>query len=587
MTGIELTVTAQLMASQHNVIVKLSGEYDGPENTAFTRCEDRRYTVVLPVNDANYKDEALSWLRGYLDHEVGHVLFSDFDEIYNKAWSFAEQCSRANRSVSPTSNSHKCDRMRKVWQHFFNIVEDGRIERLMARMYPGSEGNLRWLSNHCFTQEYVLKCFASDHVVTASGLSVRVYAFASVLLLMMRGLIYHNDADWYLPGSALDEDITKSDCAKALEFAKRAAVLVKAEDAYSLTDDIMRFVSKMIVDDTAHDLREDVEALCNPPTPDNMDSWFSKDAQQWLDNEWDEVEQAAEMSRTAINIAKQAFDGLSGKRDGLIEKWGDSHSASLQSITTAHEIYREERKDVATIDNEEWLSAIARARDVSYRVLGNLLQAVTYRRARTSCMGTRLDTRFLTRPSCGDGRIFTRRAERIALDTNVSILLDLSGSMQGGSEREKSPAWIATTVAQGMMQAVSLLPHVTASLFGYNSLQIAKLEANQYMDATCSTPTAGAMSVAYMESMRFSNKARQVMFVITDGYPDDEFSMIVLTDYLRKQGVDLYALGIGVGACQSMANTFGKDNVLYVRNMNEFADRFSQLMMTAIMRRAA
>ncbi|MFM0095574.1 hypothetical protein PQQ87_08175 [Paraburkholderia nemoris] len=76
--------------------------------------------INLPFIPDDASDEFLEALQGYLDHEVGHILFSDFKEI--------------GRGVElGVGDIH-------------NMIEDPRIEKCMANEFRGSGYNLRRVS---------------------------------------------------------------------------------------------------------------------------------------------------------------------------------------------------------------------------------------------------------------------------------------------------------------------------------------------------------------------------------------------------------------------------------------------------------
>ncbi len=107
-----LEKVARIIGKNHKVTVQFKG----------TRAYTDGKMIVLPALP-EYIDEAnLSMIRGYCDHEVGHVLHTSFsDDIKKKL----------------LSNM----RLMKVT----NLIEDLRIEKLVANEYLGSKKNLQTL----------------------------------------------------------------------------------------------------------------------------------------------------------------------------------------------------------------------------------------------------------------------------------------------------------------------------------------------------------------------------------------------------------------------------------------------------------
>lgn len=605
MNAIELTTTAQLMVSQFNVSVELQHEHDSKDFSAFTRYDEHKgYRVTLPALDCEYKPEAMSWLRGYLDHEIGHVLYSSFEDISTRGYREAGRVLK-NSNLSPTTFSALHSKLWQIWGRCLNIVEDGRIEQLMAKTYPGCGGNLRWLNDKLFTEERYVK--ASDDIIamdpqtfgTLSNTSsvgrygrstqIDVALTLTSALFALRWYIYH-------PNEPIPKLIRENTAVSKLEYTREACDIARCaasartqEEAFAYATELLRLVMN-ITADHADDMlvpEEDAEILRGG----GLDAEPDAACQTGMEQLANAAKSAATVAGQMTDIAGNAFDVLAGAdacAAEIMERVGESggvQAHTLHEVSECFGMYRRGDTECLSMPINMY-AAIEAVKYQSYGILSSTLQTVTYQRARTGNSGTRLDARFLSRPSCGDGRIFTRRAERIALDTNVSLVLDLSGSMRMAVAGNKTMAQLATEVAQGMMRALDMLPHVTASLYGYNGDAVAKLDRDSWMDATSTTPTGGALNVAYIESVRHSPKARQVMFLITDGEPSSLDTAVSVSRLIQSKGVELYGLLIG-GRGGFMDELVGKDNHVAVENVRHFAGQLNYLMRKAIVRRAA
>lgn len=605
MNAIELTTTAQLMVSQFNVAVELKQEHDSKDFSAFTRYDEHKgYRVTLPALDCEYKPEAMSWLRGYLDHEIGHVLYSDFDAISTRGYREAGRILKNNNMASTTfSTLHS--KLWQIWGRCLNIVEDGRIEQLMAKAFPGSGGNLRWLNDKLFTEEKYIE--ASNNIVSmdpmtygqlsntpstgryGNSLQVDVALTLTSALFALRWYIYH-------PNEPIPQLIVENTAASKTEYTREACDIARCaasartqEEAFAYATELLRLVADIMVDHADDMLvpEKDAEILRGG----GLDAEPDLSSQTGMEQLVNAAKAAATVAGQLTDMAGRAFDVLSGKDTGtaeVMERTGADNTMqvhALQEVSECFEMYKRGEEECCAMPRGMY-AAIEAVKYQSYGILSSTLQTVTYQRARTGNIGTRLDARFLSRPSQGDGRIFTRRAERIALDTNVSLVLDLSGSMRMSAVDKKSMAQLATEVAQGMMRALDMLPHVTASLYGYNGNAVAKLDRDSWMDATSLTPTGGALNVAYIESVRHSPKARQVMFLITDGEPSQLDVAVNVARMIQGKGVELYGMLIG-GRGGFMDELVGKDNHVTVENVRDFAGQLNHLMRRAIVRRAA
>jgi len=99
--------------------------------SAFVRADHdgRPYHVNLPYIPDNANDELLDAIQGFLDHEVAHILFTEFPL------------------------------MEKAKQHgaggMLNLIEDSRIERAMAQRFQGSAENMARMGKF-FLDKYTL-----------------------------------------------------------------------------------------------------------------------------------------------------------------------------------------------------------------------------------------------------------------------------------------------------------------------------------------------------------------------------------------------------------------------------------------------
>jgi cobalamin biosynthesis protein CobT len=87
----------------------------------------------LPYIPDDATEGLLSAIRGFLDHEVAHVLFTDRTEV--------------NATLNKLSGADR-DMTHNLW----NILEDTMIERKMRKRFPGSGANLSYLRRFCFDQ---------------------------------------------------------------------------------------------------------------------------------------------------------------------------------------------------------------------------------------------------------------------------------------------------------------------------------------------------------------------------------------------------------------------------------------------------
>ena len=90
--------------------------------------------VNIPQIPDNASDEFIHAIHGFIDHEVGHALFSDFATL-----------NKANRDWSAEHGAQRARGMGAL----LNLVEDVFVEEGMRKLYRGSGQNLhnvaRWV----------------------------------------------------------------------------------------------------------------------------------------------------------------------------------------------------------------------------------------------------------------------------------------------------------------------------------------------------------------------------------------------------------------------------------------------------------
>ena len=102
---------------------------------AYVKCDakGRPTTVNLPYLPDNATEELCLAIQGFLDHEVAHIMFSDF-------------------SLIETATKMGCKSM-------LNMLEDARIEKCMAQKFTGSGHNLA-VTGKFFLDKYTVPMVA-------------------------------------------------------------------------------------------------------------------------------------------------------------------------------------------------------------------------------------------------------------------------------------------------------------------------------------------------------------------------------------------------------------------------------------------
>lgn len=591
---IDMTIVAQAMAHYYGVSVEMKREYD----TAITRYTNPeygvgRYTIQLPMI-GGLSDKDATILRGYLDHEVGHVKFTDFESLVPayEEWK-AENISERRNSLH-------------VWKQCFNIVEDVRIERLMMKRYPGSVYNLRVLNRRFITAATFSKALRdmSDSLRRTSHCSRYSAVFMQLVLTLAKGMLHNGDKEHDAICAEAMFLVRHEDVVTAEKLAAAAVAAETEDDVYRVVMDMMDVISDKINEAAREDWAKSGETDDDENDDSGVEEDFSDDgARTLLDRfssaQWStsSVEIGDCMLDNPVDMGERAFDimkekGMESSSKELMKTVDTASDGSVDNLTIAAEIMAELRyRDAANsvysrrglsgnrqlLMDKESRGEIRLLAARMYNVFVSSLETVTYVRSRSRAWGTRPDMAHLYRPSCMDGRVFRTNAIRQALDTNVSVLLDMSGSMDCTADfAGRSRAQLATIASQSMVGALRKLPHVDAVLYAFKGELFQELGEDRCIRPEGGTPTALALMDTQLAMSRRAVRARNIIFIVTDGEPDHRRAMEGMMCKLRKQGVEI----VGIEICNRgvMENAVGKDSYVYCEDLKSLPDALMRTM---------
>ena len=166
----------------------------------------------------------------------------------------------------------------------------------------------------------------------------------------------------------------------------------------------------------------------------------------------------------------------------------------------------------------------------------------------------------LHRAAVGDDRIFARTDRRVAPNTALHLLVDLSGSMHGDKVQIALDAALALALAleplRGVACAVTAFPsrqrspgQVTRITSHGDRVQA---RAGAFVqDGRGGTPMTGALWYAAADLLA-RREERKVIMTLTDGEPDDWNSTKEMVDRAGVAGLEM----IGVGIATQVAGLF-------------------------------
>jgi cobaltochelatase CobT len=163
-----------------------------------------------------------------------------------------------------------------------------------------------------------------------------------------------------------------------------------------------------------------------------------------------------------------------------------------------------------------------------------------------------------------DARIFARKSHRIAPNTAVHLLVDLSGSMHATIHRsdgtETTRAGSALESALALALALDGIPGVTVAATAFPGRagtpdRVTRMVRHGQSPGACAgafvqaprggTPMAQALWYAAADLLA-CREERRMLVVLTDGEPDDASEVLRLLGLCRQAGIETVGVGIGI-----------------------------------------
>lgn len=221
-----------------------------------------------------------------------------------------------------------------------------------------------------------------------------------------------------------------------------------------------------------------------------------------------------------------------------------------------------------------------------YGRLADVLQTMTLVRHSTGMCGARLDARVLHRASVGDGRIFSKKVQRLRRVTEVALLFDASGSMAKNEYGKSNNNEMAQCMALGCLKALRALPGVKSSLSGFSNGEMFVMSdyddpvQEVILSAVGGTPL-GASLVELTSQFSDGPDVRRIILFFTDGFPDNVGSVTMALNLAKRSGIEVYGIGLQTKAI----NTFmDSDHSIIVNSIHELAGGMCDMLRKGMVR---
>lgn len=210
------------------------------------------------------------------------------------------------------------------------------------------------------------------------------------------------------------------------------------------------------------------------------------------------------------------------------------------------------------------------------RRMNVLLEAKSRADNRVRDLGQRLSSRHLTNIAVQDARVFAHRSEIRRVDTAVMILTDCSGSMSGRQIEVANGGVYAASRAMESLRGVKVAAMTfpgNALLKGFDAPVLSVLE-NFKPSAYGGTPLTEALFSA-ARLLRTRREPRKLIIVLTDGQPNDPASARMIVKTLPSLGIEAYGIGIMHTAVEGL---FGLQNSRVIDTIDDLPEALFGLL---------
>lgn len=421
----------------------------GVEAYVRSDADGKPFLVNLPYLPENASDSLIDAIQGFLDHEVAHILFTDFPALKH---------------------------LNKREHNLTNILEDARIEKAMAKRFKGSAGNL---SN---TAAFFLENVTTPAYEKAKAEGDKKAMLSALMVPMLRGMSGQYDFQEYMKDKM-------PDVSDVYDRIKSAQTMVEGSDSTADTIAAAKHIMQLLNesdekpkgdegggDDEKDSDKGDGEGEPKPKKKDKKSEPEKEDKSNGDENE-DKGEGEGDKGEDADDKDDGSEDTSDGDSDGKsdsessgettesdkeVELSGsamteelDKDSANDFSETLSREIAKQSAEASAAsqylvftedfdvveplhvgreYDPQMFVKLAKKVDSMVAPMQKDLERAIVAKSRSTWEAGQRrgkLHGAAVARLAMGDSRVFRTKQVSQSKDVAVTLLIDASGSMSG------------------------------------------------------------------------------------------------------------------------------------------------------------
>lgn len=527
-----LPLLASVLGRQHGVQVTIGG------TEAFTdgKC------VNLPALPLDVGSEVLALCRGYLDHESGHLRYTNFSVL-------------------------QAEYLYPVEKFIWNAIEDWRVEKSLSDIYPGCRSNLEWLARKIFVDEFKPSQDPKTALMSYILLTCRAWSVPEI------------EASWQIERQTvvrhypqllgkLDALLAKvrancPDTRAAIDYAKQIAELI---EEHQETQSDSEEAEGQGQGQASGQLQEEEQGQA-------LKQIQEKGQEQNNYRHMSTLDQSEPLHITEENLPKTFGEQLAD-RLGTIS----ALTPEEQQIHLAIPV----RQTPAPLPEDEQRKALTETTGLRYRLQG-MLQAMRMRDTAPSRHG-RLCPHNLHRMFVDNPKIFRSNSPVPAVNTALHLLVDTSGSMAGQPIRRARQASFAIAHAlkavPGINLGVTTFPAQGETYSVSPVLEHGKpFHRNFMFETTGSTPLTEALLWATQELCK-QPEPRKILIVLTDGSPDNP---ITCKQAIAEAShfIEIYGVGIWDGSITKLLP--GRSAAIY--NLSDLSSTLFDMLQNSLIPR--
>lgn len=526
---------ASMLGARYGVKVQVSG------TGAFTDYNGKSPIINLPLVTAERGQEVL--LRGYIDHEAGHVRYT-------------------NRKIFTNVRVQQAYLVKTLW----NICEDVYIERRMSAAFRGCGQNLRRIAIILFRGKIEP---TTSNPVLEQALSYILYGCRGIPVQELRpeAAVLRDAFPWPSILPELDKLIARSAVTKnsdeCLSLAEEMEALILS--AYKQEYGEKQSQQDSQGQDSQSGQGQDSQSGHKPLTKaeqkyaaslkKKLDKAINKIAKKQVGSDNITPGEMWEIMKKDMAASINAGHGYYSSGVADIQRKLDIGKAIANQIAPSNDVYKYTGCRSMTIRKAAGCNPLSQddivlgdrmAVQLASR-MSSVLQTRSLVKRGTGSVGTRIDNHRLYRPAVGDARIFRHDIPGRTPDVEIICLVDTSGSMYGDSISMVNQTVYAIVKATqnirgcavGIMSFNSIMESVKDMHTSVPPVRLARMEAN-------GGTFLGSALMRVLDC--FTEKARRhVVIILTDGIADDLPILSSALDKAEQNAVEVYGLGIGDG----------------------------------------